>query len=233
MHRFGLSVSLLCCSSSRPFGGSLKANLKRAFVVSSMASGPATPYKTKPPSSWSLPCKQPAIDQKDEVIAACFPTFPQQLLPHFFSCDWNMWTGTSFFYVPDQWHNVSHAEAMITYGYKVPGQPVRPLAFLHSADIIVLAAAGKEYVMWDGDYQDLTRFGRFSSDEDFLGRVAGLYSYQLRALGVMETFPADYDTNMMRARAKGGGPVAQPPQGSTQDLNLARLASDAPIGLDI
>jgi hypothetical protein len=120
------------------------------------------------PINWVLPCRPQQYNR--EAIAACFPTFPEEILPNWFSCDRLSWSSAHFFFIPYYWHNISVAEATITRLFKLPGK-LRPLAFMEGADIIVLVAAGKEYALWDAVNEDLTRFGSdFASDEAFLAR---------------------------------------------------------------
>jgi hypothetical protein len=142
------------------------------------------------PINWVLPCRPKQYNR--EAIAACFPTFPGEILPNWFSCDWLSWSSAHFFFIPYYWHNISVAEATITRLFKLPGK-LRPLAFMEGADIIVLVAAGKEYALWDAVNEDLTRFGwDFASDEAFLARFHGLYWNEMKRIGMVVARPRNH-----------------------------------------
>ncbi|KAJ7663259.1 hypothetical protein DFH06DRAFT_346665 [Mycena polygramma] len=110
------------------------------------------------------------------VIAACFPTFPDSLLRRWFSCDWHNWTGTYSFF-PDQrrrwWHqnDLSRFPAVLHHVFNIEGTP-RPLAFYDADEVNILFAVGAEYYFWNGENNELHRFGSdFTSDRDFLLRI--------------------------------------------------------------
>ncbi|KAJ6592488.1 hypothetical protein B0H19DRAFT_1245359 [Mycena capillaripes] len=150
------------------------ANCGVDTLVSDMVSKAMSPKAKRP--YWKLPCRANSSAEEDEIVAACFPTFPQRILPLLFSCDWEK------------------SEVIIHHTFNVPGKPLRPLAYVDAPYPTFLVAAGKEYVFWDGTSEDLTRFGsNYSSDEDFFARIKGLcFALDMKALGVVQALPRNY-----------------------------------------
>ncbi|KAJ7444798.1 hypothetical protein B0H11DRAFT_1930877 [Mycena galericulata] len=66
--------------------------------------------------------------ERNQLISACFPTFREELLPHWFSCDWHNSTDVRFFFIRPHWYNLSPADAVLTHAFNVRG-PLRPLSF--------------------------------------------------------------------------------------------------------
>ncbi|KAJ7664659.1 hypothetical protein DFH06DRAFT_1128061 [Mycena polygramma] len=96
-------------------------------------------------------------------IDAHFPVFPSRLLPVYCSCAWEEWHDIDFFCVPLGWYNLSEAEYIFHHCFKLVGG-VRPLAW---RDL-----GSDPNVLWEGFNEVLTRYGRFLSDEAFLGNLA-------------------------------------------------------------
>ncbi|KAJ7111711.1 hypothetical protein C8R44DRAFT_742094 [Mycena epipterygia] len=134
-------------------------------------------------------------------LVAYLPTFPQEILPLGFSCDWNNWTETNVFCVSHGWYNLSKAEFTLSHAFQLHGD-LRPLAFSEASAPVFLAAVGIEYVLWDGDATMLTRFGsNFASDKDFLMQAAAASPHIMSEeseFGVAEDFSED--TDMIYAR---------------------------------
>ncbi|KAJ6614937.1 hypothetical protein B0H10DRAFT_2043291 [Mycena sp. CBHHK59/15] len=179
--------------------------LSTAKMSRGLASGAAdtasTSRKPEAPNHPSFPCQWPAPADRALVIAACFPTFPERLLPLWFSCNWNEWTDALFFYVRPEWHNLSPAATILTHAFKIRGT-LRPLAFREASSATVLFAAGAEYFLWNGDALTLTRFGTdFALDEDFLARMTARGGV-IDRLGAVEDLPLDYDRLYWRLDAE-------------------------------
>ncbi|KAJ6559865.1 hypothetical protein B0H19DRAFT_1260549 [Mycena capillaripes] len=170
--------------SSRVFSRALSPSF--AMTRNRLATVSKSSETEKISNYWTQPRKLPPCGQLHAVVAASFPTFPEDLLPYCFSCKWNRWTRVRFFFVRPEWYDLSPAEAIFNHGFKVPGRP-RPLAFCDGPDTIVFVAVGNEYYLWDGDFMKLHRYGsKFSSDEDFLVRMKPMWA--MEDLGVVECY---------------------------------------------
>ncbi|KAF7345603.1 hypothetical protein MVEN_01579300 [Mycena venus] len=183
MKRLPLTPSKLLASSSR--ATIIRLNLR------GLATTPILPPRVQPQTRprWTLTCKEPLWGSTEmvEAIADCFPVFPETLLPRYFSCDWSNWTGTYWFFVPEKWHNLSVAQVTLMLSFKLCCTPLRPLAFTRAVDYVFLAAAGKDYILWDGDLERLIRFGsHFKDDEEFMRFVARRFLSDLPRMGVVE-----------------------------------------------
>jgi hypothetical protein len=91
-----------------------------------------------------LPCKYPH-DPADraQLIASSFPSFPETLLPLYFSSEWAKYSNVYLFCIKHERQDVSLVYILIR-SFNIP-VPMRPLAFRNSASLEVLFAARSEY----------------------------------------------------------------------------------------
>ncbi|KAJ7819305.1 hypothetical protein B0H13DRAFT_2682582 [Mycena leptocephala] len=121
-----------------------------------------------------LPCKYPH-DPADraQLIASSFPSFPETLLPLYFSSEWAKYSNVYLFCIKHERQDVSLVDILIR-SFNIP-VPMRPLAFRNSASLEALTHFG----------------GGFASDEDFFSRLSAVND--ISSLGTVEYLCDDYE----------------------------------------